>query len=310
MPLIYVSVYRGGAISPAPFSPDDSICTGLCAAVKEPHLANADMYIQYNWTKDFVQDMPANYIDYSEWPDLLTIARPFAASHPTARFALIKLWSAPHFYPLMLQIPSRLATAFLDPSGRSWQWKFLPKDMPASEWSIHNTVRLRLGCLRQTMLGVNDQELTRAAKEKAAQEEEERRKNKGKKAYGKKKDKTLWDKQYDREKKEWDSAEKWKADEKWSYGHCELDERVFHRGDLVLVMGRDQEDLLRWCTAVTFALQTKPWFREVDLWKSFVNVDWGFLKGLEKWNLGYEIEEEDMPRGDEGDGEERGDRGE
>jgi hypothetical protein len=247
------------------------------------------MYIQYEWERDFLQSMPVNYIDYTEWPDLLAQARPFASSHPTARFALIKLWSAPHFYPLMLQTPSRLATAFLDPAGRSWEWKFLPKDMPASEWSIHNTVRLRLGCLRQTMLDVSDEELAGAARLKAIEEDVNEKKAKG----NNKKGKTFWEKHYAREKKQWDSSEKWKADEKWSYGHCELDERVFHRGDLVLVMGTDQEDLLRWCTAVTFALQTKPWLREVDLWKSFVNVDLAFLEGLDKFHLGYEIEDED-----------------
>jgi hypothetical protein len=50
-------------------------------------------------------------------------------------------------------------------------------------------------------------------------------------------------------------------------------------------MGDDEADLLKWCTVVTFALQTKPWLREVDLWKSFINVDLEFLEGLDKYWL-------------------------
>lgn len=293
------SVYRGGALNPSPYSPEPSVCSGVTGVGTEPG-RRPDMYIQYSWEGDFTAGLPANYIDYMDWPDLLTKARPFAAQHPTARFSLIKLWSAPHFYPLMLQPPSRLATAFIDPMSRSWEWKFLPKDMPASEWSIHNTVRLRLGCLRQTMLGVSNEELARAAKQKADEEDAEKMKKlmeeeKNKPAPGKKKKKDLWERQYEARKKEWNSQEKWKADSKWSYGHCELDDRVFHRGDLILVMGKDQEDLLRWSAAVTFALQTKPWLREVDLWKSFVNVDLDFLERLDKFHLGYEIEDQEMP---------------
>ncbi|KAK4449551.1 hypothetical protein QBC34DRAFT_494356 [Podospora aff. communis PSN243] len=286
-------LYRGGAIAPAPFSPDVTICTGLTAAITEPSRSTTEMYIKYYRRDDFTTKLPPNYIDYTEWPDLLAQARPFAAAHATARFALLKLWSAPHFYPLMLQTPSRLATAFIDPRGRSWTWKFLPKDMQASEWSIHNTVRLRLGALRQTMLGVSDAELARAAAEraKAAQDAKKAAIEESSKSVKKKeKEKTWWDHQYQRDKKKWDNGEKWKADEKWDYmaGECELDHRVFHRGDLILVMGEAEQDLLKWCTAVTFALQTKPWFREVDLWKSFVNVDLDFMEGLDRYWLGWE----------------------
>lgn len=58
-------------------------------------------------------------------------------------------------------------------------------------------------------------------------------------------------------------------------------DRVVSRGDVVLVMGEDAPDLLKYCTAVTFALQTKPWLREVDLWKSFINVELDLLEKLD-----------------------------
>ncbi|KAB5546808.1 hypothetical protein GE09DRAFT_192302 [Coniochaeta sp. 2T2.1] len=206
--------------------------------------------------------MPANYIDYKDWPDLLATARSFATKHNSPRFALLRLWSAPHFYPLMMMMPNRHHMSFLDPCGRAWEWKFLPKDMPHSEWSIHNTVRLRLGCLWQAIMGVSDAELAAAA---AAS-----RKAKTAKSF-------------------WSKDEKWKPDDKWNYGTCELDERVAHRGDLILVMGTDELDLMKWGTAVTLALQTKPWLREVDLWKSFVNVDLPFLESLDPYWLGHEV---------------------
>ncbi len=65
----------------------------------------------------------------------------------------------------------------------------------------------------------------------------------------------------------------------------QLGDRVVHRSDVVLVMGADQLDLLRYATAVTFAIQTKPWLREFDLWKSFINVDMEFLEGLDPYWL-------------------------
>ena len=62
-------------------------------------------------------------------------------------------------------------------------------------------------------------------------------------------------------------------------------DRVVHRGDLILVMGRDAADLLKYATAVTFVLQTKPWLREVDLHKSFINVGLDLLEELDPYWL-------------------------
>ncbi|EGR47097.1 uncharacterized protein TRIREDRAFT_65012 [Trichoderma reesei QM6a] len=62
-------------------------------------------------------------------------------------------------------------------------------------------------------------------------------------------------------------------------------DRVVSRGDLILVMGEDAVDLMKYCTAVTFALQTKPWLREVDLWKSYINVELGLLQELDPFWL-------------------------
>lgn len=63
-----------------------------------------------------------------------------------------------------------------------------------------------------------------------------------------------------------------------------LEERVVLKRDLYLVMGRDEKDLGKFAITTTFVIQMEPWRMEVDLWKSFVNVDMGFLEGLDgRW---------------------------
>ena len=130
---------------------------------------------------------------------------------PSARFAVLRLWSAPHFYPLMLGLDKRPMCAFLDDRGRCWEFKFIPKDMPYSEWSVHQQLSLRLEPY--------------------------------KKIFG---------------------------------------PQVLVAKDLVLVMGKDEGDLRRLAEGVTWAVQTKPWRLEVDLWRSFINVGVDFLEGLDR----------------------------
>ncbi|KAK2803520.1 hypothetical protein FQN50_006955 [Emmonsiellopsis sp. PD_5] len=83
-------------------------------------------------------------------PDKITVTslRKKIQSHTTfrtkARFSLLRVWSASHFYPLMIGHNNRLWTAFADVIGRMWEWKFVPKDMPYSEFSMHNNLCQRL----------------------------------------------------------------------------------------------------------------------------------------------------------------------
>lgn len=184
----------------------------------EPHRPDKlDLFIDYA-DRQNASHYPTTWpglVRPDEFPALLPRARAFAARHTAgARFAVLRLWSAPHFYPAMLGDGNRMGCAFLDCAARSWRWNFIPKDMPVSEWSMYNNLKLRLDLVKK-----------------------------------------------------------------------QLRDRVVHRGDVVLVMGTDQLDLLRHATAVTFAVQTKPWFREFDLWKSFVNVDVAFLEGLDPYWL-------------------------
>lgn len=203
---IVAKFYKTGVIQNAYASQFE--IAGTAMAAKEPTRETRDFYIDMRGLTDnlemkpFLEPPPS--IDY-----FLMTARKFAKQHEKARFALLRLWSAPHFYPLMVGLGNRMSTEFTDGLGRAWEFCFVPKDMPGSEYSIHHAARLR----------------------------------------------TL------------------------PFKHLFKD-KVLIKKDLFLVMGEDEEDLLKYAVATTFAIQTDPWRLEVDLWRSFVNVDVGFVEAL------------------------------
>ena len=140
-------------------------------------------------------------------------AAAYAAKHPAARFAVLSIWSAPHFYPLMIGWDKHDATSFRDLVNRNFDWMFVPKDMPFSEFSIHHTAKMRLEPYKN-YLGKN----------------------------------------------------------------------VVLKRDKYLIMGKNEKACFKLAAATTFAVQKNPWRLEIDLWKSFVNVNLGFLEGLdERW---------------------------
>ncbi|KAI1206620.1 uncharacterized protein F4807DRAFT_463565 [Annulohypoxylon truncatum] len=217
---IIAKLYLAGIIAPAYIQNDPLVVPGFTVAAEEPHRpGKLDLFMDYadrHGAIQYPQNIPG-FVSPSDWPVLLPLARSFASQHESnARFAILRVWSAPHFYPAMLGDWNRHATAFLDGYARSWIWKFIPKDMPISEWSMYNTLKLRLELLKDQL---------------------------------------------------------------------KVGERVVHRNEVILVMGTDEVDLLKYVTAVTFAIQTKPWHREIDLWKSFVNVDLEFLEDLDPYWL-------------------------
>ncbi|KAB5511527.1 hypothetical protein GE09DRAFT_1067729 [Coniochaeta sp. 2T2.1] len=82
------SVYRAGAIDSAPLQPTPEVCPGSAIAATEPHRpGQLDLFIHYDWTGDLVPTMPADYIDYKDWPDLLGTARSFATKHNSPRLS-------------------------------------------------------------------------------------------------------------------------------------------------------------------------------------------------------------------------------
>lgn len=61
-------------------------------------------------------------------------------------------------------------------------------------------------------------------------------------------------------------------------------DRVVAKRDKYLIMGEAEQNLAKYVAEVTYAVQKRPWRQEVDLWKSFVNVELKFLEGLdERW---------------------------
>lgn len=88
--------------------------------------------------------MPADVVNTQELDSFARPARRFATVNPNARFAVLRLWSAPHFYPLMPGHDNRDMTSWRDGIDRHWEWLFIPTDMPFSEWSMHKNTAMRI----------------------------------------------------------------------------------------------------------------------------------------------------------------------
>jgi hypothetical protein len=58
--------------------------------------------------------------------------------------------------------------------------------------------------------------------------------------------------------------------------------KIVVKKDCFLVCGSDEKECLQLSMATLWAVERKPWRWEVDLWKSFVNVDIGFLEALDE----------------------------
>lgn len=208
-PLTFVSrtVYKAGVIAPAH-------CIGATGYPFAGREATSDpskpLDLYFDWRGIIAdQGIPPNTQDPYSIAPLQEHAATFASRNPAARFAVIRIWSAPHFYPLMIGFDNRDGASFIDGDGRAFEWKFVPKDMPRSEISIHRVAQMRIE----------------------------------------------------------------------PYRHF-FGEGVVVRRDCYLVMGTGEAELRRLAAGVVWALQTRPWLREVDVWRSFFNVDGDFVKGL------------------------------
>ena len=133
-------LYRHGLLAPR-YRAEYSGCAVCLTEPSRP--GSTDLYFDFREdAQEMKPRMPMQ--DPAKLPSLLSQARDYAAENPDAYFSLIRIWSAPHFWPLMLGYDNRDGTSFADDLGRTWEWKFVPKDMPFSEWSIHHALRLRL----------------------------------------------------------------------------------------------------------------------------------------------------------------------
>lgn len=222
-------MYRAGIIQPSDTQPHAEVCPGYAFGAEEPHRpGKLDFFLRFERGNNPVHH-PPDWAPVEDWPDLLASAQAFARRHgggegaaTAVRFSLLRLWSAPHFYPLMVGYWNRYNVVFMDSCGRSWEFKFVPKDLEGSELSAMHATSGRLNLVVER------------ARARAG-----------------------------------------------GGGGQDLAGHFVCRGDAILVMAGSEEELFRLSTIATFAMQTKPWLREVDLWRSFVNVDLDFLQGLD-----------------------------
>ena len=182
-------------------------------AAREPG-RELDLYCDFRATIEGTEQTATDLEEPATIDKLFTRARQFAAANPKARFAFLRTWSSPHFYPLLIGLDKRWELSFADGLGRTWEWKFIPKDMPYSEWSIHRQLNQRMAPCRRF-----------------------------------------------------------------------LGENVMVRRDSLLVMAKNEDELLKLASAATYAVQTfDTWRLEIDLWRSFINVDLAFLEELDgRW---------------------------
>jgi hypothetical protein len=124
---------------------------GCATAAAEPGRP-LDLYIDWRMNMPHAQVL-SHLVDPAPFDRayLLDKARKFKDKHGSACFSALRMWSAPHFYPLMLGIDKRKMVAFLDDRERLWEFKFIPKDMPYSEWSVHQQLSLRLEPYRKML---------------------------------------------------------------------------------------------------------------------------------------------------------------
>ena len=119
---VIAKLYKEGVIGNAHFP----VTPGQALARTEPG-GEPDLYFDFRVTQDDIIFPKGVDLHPPTKEQLLLNARTYANLHPTARFSLLRVWSAPHFYPLMLGWNKRETTAFTDIIGRAWEWKFIPK---------------------------------------------------------------------------------------------------------------------------------------------------------------------------------------
>ncbi|KAK8151559.1 hypothetical protein BC567DRAFT_239398 [Phyllosticta citribraziliensis] len=146
-------LYRGGVICPH----YDNDAEAFTAALQEPGRATPDLFIDYRIALD--DGFSVSLADPDKLEPLLTTAQKFAAKNgaDTCCFSVLSLWSAAHFWPLMLGFGMRGDLAFFDTASRAWEWKFVPKDMPFAERSMHKALALRFAPFQAANAQLRDQ---------------------------------------------------------------------------------------------------------------------------------------------------------
>lgn len=132
------TVYKEGVITPS----YRHYAHGRAFAARSPGRETLDFFVDWRGNMNNVDMMDLQ--DPTKIKPLVDFARPFAAKHENARFTVLRLWSASDFYPFTIGWDKREYYSFMDNVERTWDFKFIPKDTPYSEWSVHHNARLRV----------------------------------------------------------------------------------------------------------------------------------------------------------------------
>lgn len=124
------TVFVSGIIAPH----YDSRANGLAIAATEP-ARKPDLYLDYGLGIEQPVFVAIDRLIDPRPIDLLARARDFAQTTlgGNSKFALLRLWSAPYFFPFTMGYDKRYIVAFNDAHERCWEWKFMPKDMNHTE---------------------------------------------------------------------------------------------------------------------------------------------------------------------------------
>ncbi|CAG8959200.1 hypothetical protein HYFRA_00012557 [Hymenoscyphus fraxineus] len=222
---------------------------------------------------DFRQNMPSNKdLSHMEDPSKVKpfmehaagfvkkIAKEGKGEEGNIRFSVLKMWSHAYFYPLMIGPDNHDMTSFRDLKGRRWIWQFVPKDMAGSEYSMHYTAKSRFAPYDRGPDSTSSFSYTGSSGYGGVAGLERYRNRMG--AGG--------------------GRGGMGRGEGGSGGVNFFKGSVVVKRDKVLVMARNEEECKVLTAAAAFAIECRPWRQEVDLWKSFLNVDYSFLEGLEK----------------------------
>ena len=151
---IIARLYKAGIIVPF----HASLPCGRAIAREDRMTGMKSMYIDYRQSEDFGGHTitgRGHIVDYRT-VNLLELARNHNRLNifGKSRFALLRVYSHPLFWPNTIGHDKRGNWSFKDMRGRAWAYKFYPKECAGGEWNIQHTIDLKLKRWR-SQLGKN-----------------------------------------------------------------------------------------------------------------------------------------------------------
>ncbi|PIA96173.1 hypothetical protein CB0940_10666 [Cercospora beticola] len=141
---IIARLYKAGIISPSPIS----LPCGRAIAREDPMTGEQRMFIDFRKSLNFRGEAIGDRSHITDFRavDLLGLAREHNMRNTPGKshFALLRVYSHPMFWPVVIGFDTREYMTFEDCRGRAWSWKFYPKDAAGSQWSFQNALDSKL----------------------------------------------------------------------------------------------------------------------------------------------------------------------